>query len=120
YVVDRYPGVLAEQVLRVFGHFDVFHHGAEHALRAGVGLARREPVEALLDVGRQQLQRPDIELLGRVLDLVEIDLHFTTILRALTTPFQSSLSIFIARPISSGVLPTGASPCANNFSFITG
>src|SRR3989304_461699 len=69
---------------------------------------------------RQELQRPDIELLGRVLDILQIDLHFTWILRACTTVFQSSLSAFIARPISSGVLPTGASPCAKNFSFITG
>ncbi len=110
HVVDRDTGVLAEEVLRVLGHPDILDHGSERAFRAGVRLARREPVEALLDVGRQQLQRPDIELLGGVLDLLQIDFHSTLIFRSRTTRAQRAVSAFIAAPISSGVLPTGASP----------
>jgi hypothetical protein len=62
-------GVLAQQVVGVLGDRDVADHGAEHALRAGVGLARGETRESLLDVRRQLLQRPDVELLCRLLDL---------------------------------------------------
>ena len=39
------------------------------ALRGGVGFAAREAVEAPLDVRRQHLERADVELLGRVLDV---------------------------------------------------
>src|SRR5438552_16515740 len=110
-VVDRDAGVLAEQVVRVLGHRDVADHGAEHALGAGVALVAREPVKALLDVRRQLLQRPDVELLRRLLDLVQLDLHLTSILRSRTTFAHSAVSSLIARANSSGVLPTGESPC---------
>src|SRR6185503_5280951 len=111
HVVDRDAGVLAEEVVGVLGDRDVADHGAEHALRARVGLAPRERVEALLHVGGQQLERADVELLRRLLDLVQIDFHWTLMLRSRTTRAQSAVSSFIALPISAGVLPTGARPC---------
>src|SRR6185369_840396 len=111
HVVDRDAGVLAQQIVGVLGDRDVADHGAEHALRARVGLAPREGVEALLHVGRQPLERPDVELLRRLLDLVQIDFHCTLMLRSRTTRAQSAVSSFIALLISAGVLPTGASPC---------
>src|SRR4029453_15135135 len=61
--------------------------------------------------GRQHLERPDIELLGRFLDLARMDFHCTLMLRSFTTRAQSAASSFMARAISAGVLPTGASPC---------
>src|SRR3989454_2182283 len=112
HVVDRDPGVLAQQVVGVLGHTDVADHGPEHAPRAGVGFAFRERVEALLDIGRQPLQRPDVELLRCLLDLSQVDLHWTWMLRSFTTFAQSAVSAFIAAANSSGELPTGASPCA--------
>src|SRR5207253_9126509 len=111
-VVDRDAGVLAEQVVGVLGHRDVADHGAEHALGAGVALVAREPIEALLDVRRQLLQRPDVELLRRLFHLLQLDLHLTSILRSLTTLAQSWLSAFIAAANCAGELPIGASPCA--------
>ena len=75
HVIDRDARVLAEQVAGVFGDRDVANHRAKHGLRRSVGLAAVEPLEPLLDVGRQQLQRPDIEFLARILDLFQIDLH---------------------------------------------
>src|SRR5258708_1640463 len=111
-VVDRDAGVLAEKIVGVLGDRDVADHGAEHALRAGVALLLREALEALLDVRRQLLQRPDVELLRRLLDLSQLDFHLTSILRSLTTLAQSCLSAFIAAANCAGELPTGASPCA--------
>src|SRR5439155_1440436 len=81
------------------------------ALRAGIGLVAREPLEALLDVGRELFQRADIERLRCLLDLVQINLHLTSILRSRTTFAHSAVSSLIARANSSGVLPTGESPC---------
>src|SRR6266850_272543 len=95
-VVDRDTGVLAEQVVRVLGDRDVADHRAEHALRTGIGLAARQPLEALLDVRRQLFQRPDVELLRGLLDQCELDLHLTSILRSRTTFAQSWLSLFMA------------------------
>ncbi len=111
-VVDRDAGVLAQKIVGGLGDRDVADHGAEHALRAGVALLLREAREALLDVRRQLLQRPDVELLCRLLDLSQFDLHLTSILRSLTTLAQSWLSAFIAAANCAGELPTGASPCA--------
>src|SRR5688572_206336 len=114
HVVDRDSGVLAQEVVGVLGDRDVADHGAEHALGARVGLGAGEALEALLDIRRELLQRPDVELLGSLLDMGEIDLHFTSILRSFTTRAQSALSSFISRPISSGVLATGARPCTKS------
>src|SRR6267378_2456649 len=119
HVVDRDPGVLAQEVVGVLGNSDVADHGAERAPRAGVGLAFRERVEALLDIGREQLQCPDVELLRRLLDLSQVDLHLTWMFRSLTTLAQSAVSAFIALANSSGALPTGASPCAKKRAFIS-
>src|SRR5438105_1715152 len=84
--------------------------GHRHA-QPGVGLPRRERLEAALHVRRQLFQRPDVELLRRLLDRFEIDLHFTSILRSFTTFAQSRLSALIALANSSGLLPTGERPC---------
>ena len=89
HVVDRDAGVLAQQVGLVLGDSDVLHHRTEHALRACVGLARRQPVEALLDVRRQELERADVQLLRRLLHLLQVYFHFTWILRSRTTRAQS-------------------------------
>src|SRR5882672_6810726 len=111
HVVDRDAGVLAQQVVGLLGDRDVVDHGAEHAPRERVALALLERVEALLDVRWKDLQRANVELLRRLLDLAQIDFHLTRILRSLTTRAQSAVSSFIARASSSGVLPTGARPC---------
>src|SRR5438067_13761102 len=93
-VVDRDAGVLAEQIVGVLGHRDVADHGAEHALGAGIALARGERIEALLHIGRQQLEGADVELFCRFLDLLQIDLHWTWMLRSFTTFAQSGVSSF--------------------------
>src|SRR5438874_13749557 len=110
-VVDRDAGVLTKQIVGVLGHRDVADHRAEHAFRARVALLAYEAIEALLDIRRQLLERPDVELLRRLLNLSQLDLHLTSILRSRTTFAQSAVSSLIARPNSSGVLPTGESPC---------
>jgi len=72
-VVDRDAGILAEQVVGRFGDGDVADHRAQNVLRRRRGLARGQRGEALLDVGRQDLQRPDVEFLGDVFDEARID-----------------------------------------------
>ena len=62
HVVDRDARVLAQQVLRVLSDLDVANHRPEHGLCGLVGLVPVEALEALLDVRRKQLQRPDVEL----------------------------------------------------------
>ena len=74
-VVDRNAGVLAQQVPGALGHRDVLDHGVENGLAGGVGLLAHQPLEALLDVVRQQLERADIERLAELLDFLEIELH---------------------------------------------
>src|SRR5438105_4872475 len=111
YVVHRDARVLAQEVVGALGDGDIADHRAEHALRSGVGLPRRERLEAALHVRRQLFQRPDVELLRRLLDRFQIDLHFTSILRSFTTFAQSRLSALIALANSSGLLPTGERPC---------
>ena len=74
-VVDRDAGVLAEQVVGALGHRDVLDHRREDRLGGAVALAGVEPLEALLDVVRQHLQRADIEELGRLLDRVRVDME---------------------------------------------
>jgi hypothetical protein len=72
-VVDRDPGILAEQVVGRLGDGNVLYHRSEHVLRCRRGLARGKRGEALLDVGRQDLERADVEFLGDVLDEGWID-----------------------------------------------
>ena len=75
YVVDRDAGVLAQQVVGRLGHADVVHHRRQHALRGGRGLAAGQPREAVLDVGRQHLQRADVQRLGGFFDGGEVQFH---------------------------------------------
>src|SRR6185437_14081079 len=74
-VVDRDAGVLAEQIARSLGDRDVLDHGAENSLTGRVGLCSDQPIEAPLDVGRQQFERADIESLRELLDFLQIELH---------------------------------------------
>ena len=66
--VDGDPGVLADEVLLVVGDRDVPVDGLEHALAGDGGLARRRRRERVAEVLRDVLQRPDVEVRGRVLD----------------------------------------------------
>src|SRR3954469_24480909 len=74
-VVDRNAGVLAQQVLPLLGDHDVLDHGVEHGTTGGVGLLRHQPLEAALDVRRQELDRADVERLGDLFDFLRIELH---------------------------------------------
>ena len=80
----------------------------------------RERVEALLDVGRQDLERADVELFRRVLHLRQVDpqhrspAYFTSILRSRTTFAQRALSSRMASANCAGVLPTGTMPSTKN------
>ena len=74
-VVNGDAGVLAEQVLGALGDRDILHHGAEDGLAGGVGFLAQQPLEALLDVARQQLERADIERLAELFDFLDIELH---------------------------------------------
>src|SRR3981081_4628887 len=75
YVVDRDARVLAKQVVGRLRNRDVPDHRAQNVLRRRRSLFLREHIEAVLDVGRQALQRPDVELLGDVLDGFRVDAH---------------------------------------------
>ena len=63
HVVDRDARVLAQEVVRVFGHADVPDHRAEYRLARGVRLGAIQSLEACLDVRRQYLERADVQLL---------------------------------------------------------
>lgn len=75
HIVDGYAGILAEQVVVALGHLDIGYHGAEHLPGGGAAFALAELVEALLDVGGQALEGPDVELPGGLFDRVQINLH---------------------------------------------
>ncbi len=72
HVVDRNAGVLAQQVIGFLGDRDVLDQGGEDRLAGGIGFAFVKAHEALLDVGRQNLARTDVEPLARFLDLLQI------------------------------------------------
>ena len=67
------------RLLPLLGDRDVLDHGAEHGAAGGVGLGRHQPLEAALDVGRQQLDRADVERLGDLFDFLRIELHRGTL-----------------------------------------
>src|SRR5687767_13255675 len=75
-VVDRDPGILAQQVIGVLRYLDVPDHGAEYRLPGRVRLAAIQPRETLLDVRRQDFERADVELLARLLYFSQIYLHW--------------------------------------------
>ena len=126
-VINRNAGVLTQQIVGVLGDFDVPDHGAENCLAGGVGFVSVEALEALLDVGRQHLQRADVELLARFLDLLQIHFHgfildpshihasrqktySTTSLRSCTILPHCAVSSRMAFANSPGLLPMGAIP----------
>jgi len=74
-VEDRDAGILAEQVVVRLGDMDVANHRGEHGLAGRVRLGRIEALESALDVRRKHFQRPDVERLGRFLDLLRVYLH---------------------------------------------
>ena len=118
-VVDRDSGVLAQQVIGVFGNRNIADHGAKHVLRGRVRLARSQSGETCLDVGRQELERANVEFFSGVFHLLGVDFHFTEILRSRTIFAHITVSSFIALPKSSGELPTGAMPWAKKRAFIS-
>ena len=120
-VVDRHSGVLAGEVVGVFGHRDVPDHRAEDRLRARVGLAARKAIEALLHVVGQDLQRADVKIPGRVLDELEIDVHQLTVsLRCVMIFPHLASSSLIWLPKASGALPTATIPCAASAACVSG
>src|SRR5688572_27415594 len=74
-VVDRDAGVLAQQVVGLLGDLDIPDHGAEDRLPGGVGLALIEAREPLLDIGRQDLEGADVELLRGLFHLLQVYFH---------------------------------------------
>ena len=74
-VVYRDAGVLTEQIVGRFGHLNVMDHGAENFARLRRRLALRECGEATLDVVGQDLERPDVKVLGDVFDDLSFDAH---------------------------------------------
>jgi hypothetical protein len=75
HVIDRDAGVLAQQIIGALGDRDVLDHRAKHRLGRSAGLARRERIEAALDIRRQFLQRANVELFCRCLDFFRCDSH---------------------------------------------
>ena len=72
--VDGDPGVLADEVVPVVGDLDVLDDRVQHALARDRGLALLRVDERVAQVLRDVLQRPDVEVRGRVLDgLAEVD-----------------------------------------------
>ena len=67
-VVDRDPGVLADEVLLLLGHVHVLEDRLEHALARDRRLAPRRVGERVAQILRDVLQRPDVEVRRRVLD----------------------------------------------------
>ena len=128
-VVDRHAGVLAREVVGAFGHRNVPDHRAEDRLCPRIGLRARKTIEPLLDILGQDLQRADVEILGRFLDELEIDVHpgaafpdaqLTVSLRcAMIFPHLASSSL-IALPNASGALPTAVIPCAASVACVSG
>ncbi len=67
-VVDRDPGVLADEVALGVGDADVAVDRLEHALAGNGGLAIARVGERVAQVLRDVLQRPDVQMGGGVLD----------------------------------------------------
>ncbi len=66
--VDDVAGVLADEVVVALGHLDRLEHDVEAVDAVGVGLGRPGPGERVLQVGREDLERADVELLGGLFD----------------------------------------------------
>ena len=67
-VVDRDPGVLADEVLLVVCDGDVLDDRVEHPLARRRGLAGARRDERVAQILRNVLQRPDVEVGGGVGD----------------------------------------------------
>ena len=66
--VDRDAGVLADEVAVGVGDVDVAVDRLEHALAGNRRLAPTRSVERVAQILRDVLQRPDVEMRGRILD----------------------------------------------------
>ena len=66
--IDGDPGVLADEVVLVVGNLDVADDRLQHALARNRGLAVLRRLERVAEILRDVLQRPDVEVRGRVLD----------------------------------------------------
>src|SRR5262249_34978188 len=70
-VVDRDPGVLADEVALRVGDVDVPVNRLEHALAGDRGLAAARVGERVAQVLRDVFERPDVEVRSRLLDCVD-------------------------------------------------
>ena len=82
-VVDGDAGVLADEVLLAVGDADVPVDHLEHALARDRGLTVARSGERVAQVLRNVLERPHVEMCGRVLDCVlqvgvDIDRQFSS------------------------------------------
>jgi hypothetical protein len=66
--VDGDAGVLADEVLLGVGHLHVLQDRLQHALAVDGRLLARRVRERVAQVLRNVLQRPDVQVGGRVLD----------------------------------------------------
>ena len=60
-VVNGNTGVLAQQVVRIFRHLDIRHHGGQHALRSRCSFSLGQTGQSRLDIRRQHFQCADVQ-----------------------------------------------------------
>ena len=92
-VVDRNASVLAEQIVGLLCHHDIFQHGGQDVLGGSVRFSRIQAAQAGLDVWRQLLERANIQLLGGLLDRHQIYLHVMEQEECYHAPKQRSKSM---------------------------
>ncbi len=74
-LVDRGPRVLADQEPPAFRHLQVLEHHAEDLAGARMALALIGAGQSRLDIRRQDLQRPDVQLFGGLSHQLRINRH---------------------------------------------
>ncbi len=118
-VVDGDARVLADEVRAFFGDLDVLQDRVEHLLACRVRLARGRAGQRVAKILRDVLERPDVEMRGRVLDdLLKIRRDRHAALAAAARPARrpktqhsrSELPIIRFRPC----VPPAISPHANS------
>ena len=122
--VDRDPGVLADEVASVVCDLDVLEDRVQHALPGDRGLSPRGVRERVAQVLRDVLQRPDVEVRGRVFDRavqVNVDRRAHLALSAAAAPARrpktqhssSELPIIRFRPcVPPAISPQAKSPAS--------
>ena len=130
-VVDGDPGVLADEVLLLVGDLDVPVDRLEHADPRDGGLPILRAAERVAEVLRDVLQRPDVQVRGRVLDgLGEIGgrdrghafafvAAVVPALRPKTTHSRSELPIMRFRPcVPPAISPQAKTPASVVSAFV--